>query len=643
MKRVATILLLLCSLVGFGQQHYPLGDQFGVVVHAWDIDSANWPLKYKAFTDAGFSHVRIYSDVYVNKDSFFRRSDLKPMIGYALNPDLRGFHQDASLNALRRDVPGLKTIFCYQNQSKVIQKTWPQGSTIDRPYYLSPDDTTSYNELRQDAFVLASRGGTNVNAPDYTVYESPYFWEPRQVMYKGAGFYDIVEYMNEPDMEYTFNRLTGAQVAIANSATYDGAKAADPNIFVSSSGCADGKVAKLDSIAAWCVRFRNGKLPFNVYQYHAYAFGWTYGMAGGIPPEYELLPNAIEIATHAAKYGVQAGVGEAGYDLNPKSTLSATIQGYDQDHAQAIFSLRTSICFSRAGIAWTTHYHAFYDYNLNRYEQSGNLFASMAFFKDVNEDNTNIVRRLQCDYNKQMKDNFGAYVYQDAKRDDTVKIYRFTFNQKEVYPAWTYEKLSQWQDSDLYHTTRPLNIERKVDVYFPAGTIYRPGDYGVMTQEVHPAGNITLTSTPIFFVPGPVSAPLPVHLISFTADKFTRSVILKWIVQDAAKVEVEKSTDGRTWINLGEGIFNKLVDMNPAYGKNYYRLKMYEQDGSFTYSFIITIPFATAHQRVNVFNVAGQLVKSGWSEDADKMRADLPRNMIFYFKYDSITETFIRQ
>jgi hypothetical protein len=496
MKKLFASVLLLLSMAGFGQQHYPLKNMFGVNVHAWDIDSTYWPLQYKAFVEAGFSFIRIYSDVYAGKDEGN---------GFALNPDLRGFNSDSSLKMLKRDVPGLKTIFCWQNQPKSVQATWPQASTIYRPYNLSPDDTASYADIRKDAFVLASRGGTNKNVPDYKLFVSQYWWEPKQTMYKGAGIYDMLELMNEPDMEYTFGRLSGAQVAIANSATYDGAKAADPNIKVSSSGIANGSVAMFDSVAAWSVKNRGGKLPFDFYQCHMYAFAWNYGLAGGIPPEFELLPNAVQVAEHAAKFNTPVIIGEYGYDKHYKSYLGApkfSLNQYDQNHSQAFMSLRAAICFSRAGMYAATYYRAFYDNNINAYADNENLFASTAFFTDVNQDNKIIIRQLHCDYQKQMSAGFGEYVYKDFQRDDTVKMYHFTYGAKEMLACWTYEKLSSYQDTDFYHTGRPLLIERKVNINFPKGTIYSFSDdgSGVMTQSKHPGGAITLTSKPFFFV-----------------------------------------------------------------------------------------------------------------------------------------------
>lgn len=137
--------------------------------------------------------------------------------------------------------------------------------------------------------------------------------------------------------------------------------------------------------------------------------------------------------------------------------------------------------------------------------------------------------------------------------------------------------------------------------------------------------------------------PLPVKLISFIAQKVNQAVQLKWIVEGTDKIEVERSTDGINFSFLGTGILNKYVDMHPAYGKNYYRLKMYEEDGSFSYSHILAVTINGKHQKLVVYNVGGQTLMQGYSEDEQEFKGALKKG-VYYFVYDnSLTETFIKQ
>lgn len=96
---------------------------------------------------------------------------------------------------------------------------------------------------------------------------------------------------------------------------------------------------------------------------------------------------------------------------------------------------------------------------------------------------------------------------------------------------------------------------------------------------------------------------LPVQLLDFTATKQKTSVLLNWKITheiNIAYYQVERSVDGLTFSTLGKIIpvpGNSLVknyqftDLNPYQGKNYYRLKMIDANGAFSYSPIREIDF----------------------------------------------------
>ncbi len=89
--------------------------------------------------------------------------------------------------------------------------------------------------------------------------------------------------------------------------------------------------------------------------------------------------------------------------------------------------------------------------------------------------------------------------------------------------------------------------------------------------------------------------PMPVELITFEASVSGKIVNILWKTvteNNSSKFIVEKNSDGK-WITLGEvkaaGISNSLkkysfTDRNVIAGKNLYRLKMIDNDGSFSYS-----------------------------------------------------------
>lgn len=92
--------------------------------------------------------------------------------------------------------------------------------------------------------------------------------------------------------------------------------------------------------------------------------------------------------------------------------------------------------------------------------------------------------------------------------------------------------------------------------------------------------------------------PLPVTLISFSATLTEGASQLAWQTTEeinASHFEVQRSSNAKQWQRIGEvktdGESNTLrsydfIDIQPYQGDNYYRLKMVDQDGSFTYSSI---------------------------------------------------------
>lgn len=109
-----------------------------------------------------------------------------------------------------------------------------------------------------------------------------------------------------------------------------------------------------------------------------------------------------------------------------------------------------------------------------------------------------------------------------------------------------------------------------------------------------------------------ITAPLPVTLVAFDAEKQEKTVLLKWETAEEANsehFEVEHSINGRQWniagiVNsAGESKvqqFYSFMHSGPVAGENFYRLKMLDKDGSFTYSRIVTVAFTDLNE-VTVF------------------------------------------
>lgn len=104
--------------------------------------------------------------------------------------------------------------------------------------------------------------------------------------------------------------------------------------------------------------------------------------------------------------------------------------------------------------------------------------------------------------------------------------------------------------------------------------------------------------------------PLPVSLLSFTANKSNSAVALNWQTaseQNSALFQVERSTNGESYTRIGvvRAAGNsstkrsyQLNDNEPYLGLNYYRLKMVDLDGSFEYSEVRQVNFGNRDLRI---------------------------------------------
>ncbi len=103
---------------------------------------------------------------------------------------------------------------------------------------------------------------------------------------------------------------------------------------------------------------------------------------------------------------------------------------------------------------------------------------------------------------------------------------------------------------------------------------------------------------PIFITP----ASLPLNLLSFTAKPVGKTVLLTW--QTSVEINtksfiVEHSTNRTLWSEAGTiaakgsgGSTYVMYHQQPVEGQNYYRIKMIDKDGSFTYTDIRLVNFS---------------------------------------------------
>lgn len=134
---------------------------------------------------------------------------------------------------------------------------------------------------------------------------------------------------------------------------------------------------------------------------------------------------------------------------------------------------------------------------------------------------------------------------------------------------------------------------------------YIPNSAKVLTEVTNMVSNYGSTTTdhyPILtrYAWNPV---LPLKLISFNVFKQGDQSRLQWFTADEENTnyfEIQKSTDAKNWLAVGNtpaqgGGDNsyQFTDKTPFAGVNYYRLKMIDKDGKFSFSPIKSITFQT--------------------------------------------------
>ncbi len=106
---------------------------------------------------------------------------------------------------------------------------------------------------------------------------------------------------------------------------------------------------------------------------------------------------------------------------------------------------------------------------------------------------------------------------------------------------------------------------------------------------------------------------LPVKLLYFTAVADGNRVRLNWEAaneQETMRYEIEKSLTASNFTRIGTVFSRQLsqsayldFDNNPAMGWNYYRLKIIDKSGSFTYSPVRPVKFTKGEEQVKIFPV----------------------------------------
>ncbi|MEP6948667.1 MAG: T9SS type A sorting domain-containing protein [Ginsengibacter sp.] len=132
------------------------------------------------------------------------------------------------------------------------------------------------------------------------------------------------------------------------------------------------------------------------------------------------------------------------------------------------------------------------------------------------------------------------------------------------------------------------------DKLYAAGNGQFPGTLGVVARYLLEGGT------------------LPVSLLDFTAILQNKSVLLQWKIATAKNLVgfvIERSGDGNRFLPINSvtatGVSTvtrnySIVDKQPLQGTNFYRLKMNDADGKFTYSNVLAVKI-TSDNKLHIF------------------------------------------
>lgn len=160
------------------------------------------------------------------------------------------------------------------------------------------------------------------------------------------------------------------------------------------------------------------------------------------------------------------------------------------------------------------------------------------------------------------------------------------FTWKKILGSQT-EHTSVSDDAGAYFTTVYAPTS---SVHFRMGYQFVKGNGGNVTEDFREYGaefgNFSLLSS--------IPVNLPVHLLSFSGNYSNGTAFLRWETESfASRFEVERSADGVSFARIGGVSADKsrssrsiytYSDPKPESERQYYRLKLYDENGRYEYS-----------------------------------------------------------
>ena len=162
----------------------------------------------------------------------------------------------------------------------------------------------------------------------------------------------------------------------------------------------------------------------------------------------------------------------------------------------------------------------------------------------------------------------------------------------QIYDDWYLQTIYKWHNND---PVSQKEIDRNNAIYYQSGQNNR-NPYVDHPEYVAQVFQCT--------------AVLPVTLLSFTANRFNETALLKWAATFESSFrtfDVQRSTDGITFNSIGNVTGRNLVNYSftdgnlPKSSVVYYRLKMIDVDGKFTTSKTVSIKLDNNFSNASVY------------------------------------------
>lgn len=188
------------------------------------------------------------------------------------------------------------------------------------------------------------------------------------------------------------------------------------------------------------------------------------------------------------------------------------------------------------------------------------------------------------------------HIYSNATQTATIELQHNTNTETGNFSSTQNHFITQYNGS-TWSVNPPLAGSPGT---FTTGSLPTTGT--TSTQKLAGASLFTSATSPESYFTKGTNASLPVKLIHFNVSRVDdNTVLLNWATVEelnSAKFDIQRSSNGKLWETIGSQLASKVsnhrveynyTDFDRVIGTVYYRLKMIDLDGTFSYSNIKTI------------------------------------------------------